>query len=229
LFFPSEEVSGFGFRVAGFELRVLSWELQRGTGGGSCVKRTLVIGFGNVYRRDDGVGFAVLNALRERLGRSPLGVDEDGYDSLQSHDEVDTLLLHQPVPSSGSGDPERAKSRAESHEVDTLLLHQLVPELAGDIAAYDLVVFVDAHVGHVPELIYEEGLTACYKPAIVSHTLHPCTLLAMVQEIFGRQPQGVLLSIRGYDFEFGEGLSDRTAALVPEAVERIWALVTEGE
>jgi hydrogenase maturation protease len=164
------------------------------------VKKALVIGFGNIYRRDDGVGFAVLNALRERLGRPPLGVDEDGYDSLQSHDEVGTLLLH-----------------------------QLVPELAGDIAAYDLIVFVDAHVGHVPELIYEEGLTACYKPATVSHTLHPCTLLAMVQEIFGRQPQGVLLSIRGYDFEFGEGLSDRTAALVPEAVERIWALVTEGE
>jgi hydrogenase maturation protease len=164
------------------------------------VRRTLVIGFGNVYRRDDGVGFVALNALRERLGRPPLGVDEDGYDSLQSHDEVGTLLLH-----------------------------QLVPELAEDIAAYELVIFVDAHVGHVPELIYEEELTACYKPAIVSHTLHPCTLLAMVQEIFGRQPRGVLLSIRGHDFEFGEGLSDRTAALVPEAVERIWALVTEGE
>ena len=31
------------------------------------MNRTLVIGFGNVFRRDDGAGFAALNALRERL------------------------------------------------------------------------------------------------------------------------------------------------------------------
>ena len=157
------------------------------------MKRTLVIGFGNVYRRDDGVGFAVLNALRERLGRPPLEAEEDGYDDL-------------------------------GHEVDTLLLHQLVPELAESVAPYDWVVFVDAHVGHVPDLIYEQTLAACYRPATVSHTLHPCTVLALAGEIHGRAPCGVLLSIRGYDFEFGEGLSEGTAALVPQAVERVLAL-----
>ncbi|MGQ9713590.1 MAG: hydrogenase maturation protease [Anaerolineae bacterium] len=56
----------------------------------------LVIGFGNLYRRDDGVGFFVVNALRERLGLPPLGEEDDGYDDLGR--EVDTLLLHQLVP-----------------------------------------------------------------------------------------------------------------------------------
>jgi hydrogenase maturation protease len=158
------------------------------------VKRTLVIGFGNVYRRDDGVGFAVLNGVRKQLGKLPLDIDEDGFDDL-------------------------------GHELDTLLLHQLVPELADCIAPYDLVIFVDAHVGTIPELIREEELEACLKSATVSHQLHPCTLLAMAQELYGRRPRGVLLSIRGYDFEFGEGLSRPTAALVPQAVERVLALV----
>ena len=55
-----------------------------------------MVGFGNVFRRDDGVGFAVLNALRERLGRPPLSADEYGYDEL-GH-ELDTLFVHQLVP-----------------------------------------------------------------------------------------------------------------------------------
>jgi hydrogenase maturation protease len=157
------------------------------------VNRTLVIGFGNVYRRDDGAGFALINAVRERLGRPPLGLDDDGYDD-------------------------------RGHQVDTLLLHQLVPELAEEIAPYGLVVFVDAHVGQIPELIHEEELEVCYRSTTVTHTLHPCSVLALTQELHGRSPRGVLLSVRGYDFEFGEGLSEGTAALVPQAADRVLAL-----
>jgi hydrogenase maturation protease len=162
------------------------------------VKKTLVIGFGNVYRRDDGVGFVVVNALREKLGRPLLDVEDDGYDDL-------------------------------GHEVDTLLLHQLVPDLAETVAAYDLVIFVDAHVGTIPDPIREEELAACYRPAIVTHQLHPCTLLALAQELYGGQPRGVLLSIQGHDFDFGEELSAQTAALVPAAVDRVLTLAMHGK
>ena len=162
------------------------------------MKRTLLIGFGNVYRRDDGVGYATVNAVRERLGRPPLEVDDDGFDDL-------------------------------GHEVDTILLHQLVPELAENVAPYDRVIFVDAHVGHVPDLIYEEELDVCYRSATVTHTLHPCSVLALCEELHDHAPQGILLSIRGYDYEFGEGLSDETAALVPQAADRILALAGRGE
>ena len=158
--------------------------------------RTLVIGFCNVYRRDDGVAFAILNAVRERLGRSPLGMEDDGFDDLE-------------------------------HDTDTMLLHQLVPELAEFVAPYDLVLFVDAHVGSIPEPIREEELDACYKSATVSHQLHPCTLLALSPELHGHQPRGVLLSVLGHDFEFGEGLSPETSTLVPQAAERILALIEQ--
>lgn len=155
--------------------------------------RTLVLGFGNVYRRDDGVAFAVLNALRERLGHPPLDIDDDGFDDL-------------------------------GQAIDTVLLHQLVPELAEVAAPYDQLIFVDAHVSAFEEPVRQEELVACFRSTTVSHQLHPCTLLALIEQMRGGTPRGALISVRGHDFDFGEGLSEQTAALVPEAVERIVAL-----
>jgi len=158
------------------------------------VSRNLVIGFGNLYRRDDGVGFVVLNAVREKLGRGSLAPDEDGYNDL-------------------------------GHEVDTLFLHQLVPELAELIAGYDRVVFLDAHVGLIPDPIREERIEARYRPGTVFHQLLPSTLLSVAQETYGHCPEGILLSIKGHDFDFGEELSPETAVLVPQATIRVMALL----
>ncbi|MCL0075463.1 hydrogenase maturation protease [Dehalococcoidia bacterium] len=160
------------------------------------MKKTLVIGFGNVHRRDDGVGFVVINSVRERLGRPPLDAEDDGFDDL-------------------------------GHEIDTLLLHQLVPDMAEMIAGYDLVIFVDAHVGTIPDPIREEKLIAGYDSTIVPHQLHPGMVLALAHQLYGGRARGVLLSIRGHDFDFGEGLSTQTAALVPAAVTRVLALAGE--
>ncbi len=157
------------------------------------MSRTLVIGFGNLYRRDDGAGFFVVNALRERLGRPPLGEEDDGFDDL-------------------------------GHAVDTLLLHQLVPDLAETVAQYDLVIFVDAHVEPIAGPLHEEELEVCPREALVPHQMHPCTVLALAHDLYGARARGVLLSLRGHDFDFGMGLSSQTAALVPRAVERVLAL-----
>ncbi len=158
------------------------------------MKRTLVAGFGNLYRRDDGVGRAVVNALRARQGLPELDPMDDGMEDL--------------------GRP-----------VDTIVLHQLVPELSQQLAEYDLVIFIDAHVGSVPEDIREEHLAATYHAPFVSHQTHPATLLALAQQMHGHAPEGVVISLRGYDFDFGEGLSEETAALVPQVVARIEALM----
>lgn len=155
--------------------------------------RTLVAGFGNLYRRDDGVGRVVVNALLARLGRLVLDPLDDGFEDL-------------------------------GHPVDGVVLHQLVPELADALANYDLVIFVDAHVGAILEPLHEERLEAAFRTPFVSHQTHPSTVLALAQQMHGRAPQAVLLSLRGYDFDFGEGLSPETAALVQPALERILAL-----
>ena len=157
----------------------------------------MVAAFGNVYRRDDGAGRAVVNALREQLGRPPLDLLDDGFDDL-------------------------------GHRVDTVVLHQLAPELAETVANYDLVIMVDAHVAGLPEPLHQERIAAQYQaPTLVSHLTAPGTILKLAHEMYGRVPDGELLSLRGHDFDFGEGLSPQTAALVPLAVERVQALIEE--
>jgi hydrogenase maturation protease len=58
--------------------------------------RTLVIGFGNPSRQDDGVGLAVVNGLRARAARRLLEEGEDGFDELGG--ALDTLFLQQLSP-----------------------------------------------------------------------------------------------------------------------------------
>jgi hydrogenase maturation protease len=58
--------------------------------------RTLIVGYGNPYRQDDGVGFHVLKEIARRLGHLPLALDEDGLDSLGS--DVDLVVLPQLLP-----------------------------------------------------------------------------------------------------------------------------------
>jgi hydrogenase maturation protease len=58
--------------------------------------RTLVIGFGNIDRADDGVAYSVINALRRRLGQKPLLEDETGLEELGV--QVDSVFLSQLTP-----------------------------------------------------------------------------------------------------------------------------------
>jgi len=60
------------------------------------MRRTLVIGYGNPYRRDDGVALAVVNGLRALQGRPPLEQGMDGLEDLG--EELDTIFLQQLTP-----------------------------------------------------------------------------------------------------------------------------------
>lgn len=59
-------------------------------------RRALVIGVGNVSRRDDGLGWCAVNVLRERLGLRRLGEFDDGLDDV-GH-EVDCVVVPQLTP-----------------------------------------------------------------------------------------------------------------------------------
>jgi hydrogenase maturation protease len=59
-------------------------------------KRTLIIGYGNVYCHDDGVALHIINLLRKQFGLRELQPDEDGLDELGQ--PLDTVLLHQLLP-----------------------------------------------------------------------------------------------------------------------------------
>jgi hydrogenase maturation protease len=159
--------------------------------GKLALMRTLVIGYGNPSRRDDGVALAVVNGLRRRLNLPALDETQDGFDDLGG-------------------------------ALDTLFLQQLGPELAETLSGYEQVIFVDAHVGTYPEPVRRVALAAQAGPAIVSHHMKPGQLLALAARLYGRAPGAELISVRGFDFDFGATLSPGTAVAAESVVDDVW-------
>jgi len=157
---------------------------------------TLVMGFGNLDRADDGVAFHVVNDLRRRLGQPPLSPDETGSEQL-------------------CGDQ------------DSVFLRQLQPEWMETCASYDQVIFIDAHVNENTAELACVPVQPEYVSSPFTHHMTPPTFLALTGALYGREPAGRLLSIRGHDFDFYRGLSPATAGQVPAAVEMILSMLQE--
>jgi len=157
--------------------------------------RTLVIGYGNVDRADDGVAYHVINGLRRRLEQDPLPEDETGLEALGA-------------------------------EVDTVFLLQLTPELMEVVAGYGRIIFVDAHVAgdiedlHCVPLSPQEDASLTF-----THHISPALLLLLLRTLYHCQPDGYMVSIHGYDFDFQRGLSDKTRAMIAPAVDHIMRLL----
>ena len=100
--------------------------------------------------------------------------------------------------------------------VAALAVHQLTPELAIRLCDASRVLFVDAHyTAREPSLT---PLSPEDDPDVAGHTLSPAALLGLTKVLCDHFPQGWLLSIPGYDFGFGEELSDDARAQLPAAI-----------
>jgi len=150
--------------------------------------RTMIMGYGNLDRADDGVAFYVINALRQRLGQRPLSQDETGLHELGG-------------------------------EIDSVFLRQLLPEWMETASAYDRLIFVDAHVQTIAAEVSCVAVEPEFVPSPFTHHMTPATFLAMSRALYGRGPEGRLLSIRGHDFDFYRGLSAEVSRQVEPAVE----------
>ena len=60
------------------------------------ISKTIIIGYGNIDRADDGVAFAVINEVRRQMGQKMLEDGDTGLDEL--NDENDSIFLSQLVP-----------------------------------------------------------------------------------------------------------------------------------
>ena len=112
-------------------------------------------------------------------------------------------------------------------DLRTMSVHQLVPELAEAIHGVDRVLFVDARLGSAASGGRDRGETIALdrvEPGShhgLGHACSPGALLGWTKVAFGEAPEAWLLSIPGTAFEVGESISPQTAALLPEAVDRI--------
>jgi len=111
--------------------------------------------------------------------------------------------------------------------------YQLTVEDAAMVAAHDFAVFADAAVsGRAPysfrRITRPEAGGAAYAGMrrFTSHHLEPADLLELSHRLFGREPQGYVLAIRGYEFNgFGERLSSRAEINLGKAVRFLEAAV----
>jgi len=153
--------------------------------------KTLVIGYGNADRQDDGVGWHILKNLAERIGQS--------------------------VP-----DDPGASIEVEHDLVDLSFILQIYPELAETISHYDRVCFVDAHTSDIPQAISWIQLSPEYEKSPLTHHMSPRTVLSISETIYETAPEAILVSVRGYSFQFERELSPQTSILCNEATELIW-------
>jgi hydrogenase maturation protease len=103
---------------------------------------------------------------------------------------------------------------------------QLNIEHADDLARVERVIFVDAAVeGAEPFQVKRLQPSAAIQ--FTSHALGPESILAICEEAYRRAPEALLVGVRGYGFEFAEGLTRRARANKARAVEYIVTLIDE--
>lgn len=105
--------------------------------------------------------------------------------------------------------------------VEVLTAQQLEVEHAETIAVFDEVVFVDAAAVGQPGTVSTKELQPRFEPHAITHYLTPEDLLGLCLALFGARPRGLLISVAGADFDFGEDLSPAAQAGAQRALEFI--------
>ena len=100
--------------------------------------------------------------------------------------------------------------------IDEGLLHvelesnyQLNIEDAYTISEKDVVIFVDASIEDIEDIHYEVVEPSGGRSEFTMHAASPAYVLALCHKIYNQHPETYLLQIRGYEWEFKEGLSER--------------------
>ena len=113
--------------------------------------------------------------------------------------------------------------------VEVMSVHQLGPELALDIRAADLVVFLDAAHGPDPgRLASAPVVTGDLSPSSVTHRLDPSGLLALTRAVYGRAPAATLITAAAADFAHGDTLSAEVRDAAKKAADVIVRLAESG-
>lgn len=165
-------------------------------------QKIIIIGYGNTDRQDDGVAWHVLASVARGLGHPVSDPPGEGFFPGEAV-QLGTATL-----------------QLEFHL-------QLVPEFAETIAGYDAVMFIDAHTGNIQEDLRFTEIQSQFQASPFTHHLTPQSCLELARALYGKQPAGYLVTIRGYEFGFIPICSQRTQALAETAATQILAWLQE--
>lgn len=120
-------------------------------------KKIVLIGFGNEFRRDDGLGIKLLDLINE--------------------------------------------------EIPKIKIQELSIDILDDIKEFEIIIFIDAALEG--EAINFKKIEKEAKFSPLTHHISPEELLIWAENINKKSYEFYLLSIRGYDFDFGEEISEK--------------------
>lgn len=105
---------------------------------------------------------------------------------------------------------------------------QLNIEDAANASEHDAVLFADADAaGSEPYAITKAEPAPTV--AFTSHAVAPGAILAICEDYFGKRPKAWVLGIRGYTFEFAEGLSPEAQKNLELAVAFVQSWIATSE
>lgn len=99
--------------------------------------------------------------------------------------------------------------------------YQLNVEDSELISNYDRVWFVDASMEEDLEAFFVGPVDPQSDVTFTSHSASPSGVLKLCEELFSISPDCRLIHIRGYDWSFQEGISDRARENLNQAVESL--------
>jgi hydrogenase maturation protease len=112
-------------------------------------------------------------------------------------------------------------------EVEILPCHQLTPELAEPVSRACVVVFIDAQEGRETGDLSVRTVQPLSGPVegAFTHNVTPETLLGAARTLYGASPEGVVITIEGHSFDYGETVSPAMQAALPGLLEAIEQLI----
>nr|NQU90498.1 hydrogenase maturation protease [Bacteroidota bacterium] len=106
--------------------------------------------------------------------------------------------------------------------------YQLNIEDAAEIEPKDIVIFVDASTEEIDDFILTE-ITPSSKVEFSMHSVSASYVVQLCNDIYKKSPKSFLLHLKGYQWEFLEGLSARASENLEKALAFIKPLLLDPE
>ena len=103
--------------------------------------------------------------------------------------------------------------------VETDSNYQLNVEDAEKISQKDVVIFVDASQEDIHEFKFEHLNPSSKKVEFTMHSVSPEYVLHVCKDLFNKEPRTCLMAIKGYEWDFEEGLSDNAKLNLEQAFQ----------
>lgn len=119
--------------------------------------------------------------------------------------------------------------KLESDGVEGIIFdsnYQLNIEDAHNISVCDTVIFVDASIDADEPFSFNK-IEPSVEITFSTHTMSPESVIALVKDLYDKDMEAYVLAIKGYEWEFTEGLSDKALNNFNEAYVFLIAKIKE--